>query len=403
MIAPPVLTHSTLSCKISDRLIAPFNVMTTFFLRRSVEKAFQLDEQPTDLSLNPTKNLRSNPPFITTAVDDVMYIVNQVIERSLATAQRAVISSVIPTVARVLSSDFIGMIQRKMRDESYPKAAIQGATPPEHIIIAFFVLLNNLDVATDYVSRIVLSRVDISPTVTRPEGGTNAAATSIESMYPFEQDSTFVISSLRSLQQSFESKSSELISDGIYVVFKNVVKPRLRPILADTFRDIDYRMTTEELEAVSQEGGAENDGENSSEFAVQRQFQRGWDALTKPIARILTERNFDRLLSTIITYLGEVLEKRIWSYYGRVNAIGATRLERDIANIVGVAVRGRRYSLRETFARCMQICLVMNMEEDEWDESQRGAAADLRDDDFEWKIDSEERLRARAMLQDVQK
>ena len=397
MEVPPVLTNSTLSIKISERLIVPFNTMTTFFLRRSVEKAFQLDEQPADLSLNPAKVLRSNPPYITSAVDDVMYIVNQVIERSLATSQRAVVSSVIPTVNRVLSSDFIGMIQRKMRDESYPKAAIQGAIPPEHIIIAFFVLLNNLDVATDYIRRIVQSRIDIPATVTASDGEATGAAVSIASIFPFDRDATLVFSNLKSLQQSFESKATELVSDGIYVVFKNVVKPRLRPILADTFRDIDYQMTTEELEELSQDGGANDGDEDGNEIAVQRQFQKGWDALTKPIARLLTERNFDRLLGTIISYLGEVLEKRIWSYYGRLNVTGAARLERDVASIASVAVRGGRYSLREAFARCTQICLVMNMEEDEWEESHVAMAAGRKEDDFAWRLDQEERLRARAM------
>ena len=397
MKAPLVLTNSSLGFKISERLVVPFNAMTTFFLRRSVEKAFQLDEQPADLSLNPAKVLRCNPPYITSAVDDVMYIVNQVIERSLATSQRAVVSSVIPTVNRVLSSDFIGMIQRKMRDESYPKAAIQGAIPPEHIIIAFFVLLNNLDVATDYVRRIVQSRVEIPATVTTPNGKAADVTTSIASMFPFEQDATLVSSNLKSLQQSFESKATELVSDGVYVIFKNVAKPRLRPILADTFRDIDYQMTTEELEQLSQDGGA-NDGDgDGNEIAAQRQFQRGWDALTKPIARLLTERNFDRLLSTIISYLGEVLEKRIWSYYGRLNVVGAARLERDVASIASIAVRGGRYSLREAFTRCTQICLIMNMEEDEWEESQSAVAAGRKDEDFAWRLDQEERLRARAM------
>lgn len=377
--------------------------MTTFFFRRSVEKAFQLDEQPAELSLNPAKTLLANPPFITSAIDDVMYIVNQVIDRSLATSQRAVVSSVIPMVARVLSSDFIGMIQRKMRDECYPKAAIPGAIPPEQTIIAFFVLINNLEIASDYVKRIVLSRVDISEKVPSLHGNANAPTTPIRSMFPFEHDSAFVISTLRSLHQSFEVKASELISDGIFVAFKNVVKPRLRPILADTFRDIDYQMNSHDLEILIQEAGGEDADQNSVDLTVQHQFRRGWDALTMPVARILTERNFDRLLSTIIAYLAEVLEKRIWSYYGRLNSIGAARLERDVASIVSVAVRGGRYSLREAFTRCTQICLIVNMEDDEWDEVQAVSTARRAEDGFDWKIDTEERLRARAMVQNTQK
>ncbi|KAK4693315.1 conserved oligomeric Golgi complex subunit 4, partial [Lecanoromycetidae sp. Uapishka_2] len=364
-----------------------------------VEKAFQLDEQPTDLSLNPKQALSSNPPYITSAVDDVMYIVNQVVERSLATSQKAVIQSVIPTLARVLGSDFIGMIQRKMRDESYPKATIQGAPPAEQTIIAFLVLINNLDIATDYVERIVQSRIEATSGVASPNGAGQGLAESIMTLFPLGNDAVIVANALKSLQNTFEGKTSELIGDGIIVVFKNVVKPRLRPILADAFRDVDYQMTREEIEELKREAEADDGDVTSPENVVQYQFQRGWDLLTQPVIRILTSRNYERLLATIISYLGEVLEKRIWSYYGRLDDLGAVRLERDVASIVGIVVRGGRYGLRDAFARCTQICLVMNMEVDEWEELQ-AASSGSRDEGLEWKIDDEERARARAMVKD---
>ena len=371
--------------------------MTTFFFRRSVEKAFQLDEQPPDLSLNLAKELNSQPPYISSTVDDVMYIVSQVVERSLATSDPAVIASAVPSIARVLDSDFIGMIQRKMRDENYPNAAIQGALPPEHTIINFLVLVNNLDVATDYVKRIVQSRVKGFLVVEPSQDAEKSSSSSLAALFPFNHEAQFVVDTLRSLQQSFESKTSELISDGIYVVFKNVIKPRLRPILADSFRDVDYQMTTEELEQTSKEAEAEDGNAIPVEFAVQRHFQQGWDAITKPIARILTVPNFERLLTVIISYLSEVSEKRVWSYYGRLNDLGAVRLERDIAGVVTTVVRGGKYGLRDAFVRCTQICLIINMEEDEWDELQAGRGGAGKDA-IEWKIDGDERVRARAML-----
>ncbi len=362
-----------------------------------MEKAFQLDEQPSDLSLNPKQSIPSDPPYITSAVDDVMYIVNQVVERSLATSQKAVILSVIPTLARVLGSDFIGMIQRKMRDESYPKATIQGAPPPEQTIIAFLVLMNNLDVATDYVKRIVQSRVEINSGTGSANNSGNTLSGSLTSIFPLEHDAVTVANSLKSLQSTFEGKTSELISDGVIVLFKNVVKPRLRPVLADAFRDTDYQMTQQELEDLSREAEAEGGEGISPDNAVQYHFQRGWDILTKPVIRILTERNYDRLLGAVISYLSEVLEKRIWSYYERLDDLGAVRLERDIASVVSIVVRGGRYGLRDAFARCTQICLVMNMETDEWEELE-AASTESRDDGIDWKIDHDERTRARGMV-----
>lgn len=395
---PPLVANSSLNRKVADRLATPFNVMTTFFFRRSVEKAFQLDEQPPGLSLNCKQYLPSNPPYITSAVDDVMYIVNQVVERSLATSQKDVITSVIPTLARVLGSDFVGMIQRKMRDESYPKVTVQGAPPGEQTITSFLVLINNLDVATDYVKRIVQSRVETEPAAVSANRSGSVSSRSLTALFPLNHDAIIVGNALKSLQNSFEGKTSELVSDGIFVVFKNVMKPRLRPILADAFRDVDYQMSQEELEEMHRDAEIDDGNGSSPDNAVQYHFQKGWEILTKPVLRLLTERNYERLLATIISYLGEVLEKRLWSYYGRLDDLGAVRLERDIASIVGIVVSGGRYGLRDAFARCTQICLVMNMENDEWEELQAASTAGAEEEHVEWKIDGEERTRARAMV-----
>ena len=405
----PVLRHSNLYTKVNERLINPYNSMTTFLFRRSVERAFQLDEQPSDLSLNPAKQISSNPPFITSAVDDVMYVVSQVIERTLATSRRSVVTSVVPTVARILGSDFIGMIQRKMRDESYPKSAIQGALPPEHTILAFFVLLNNLDVATDYTKRIVQSCLE-SPLSDATVNGANSSPTSkLATAFPFEEDATHVEKTLRSLQSGFELKATELSSDGIYVILKNVVRPRLRPILADSFRDIDYQLTPEELEASRHEPDEEEeDGGHRSQDDVAATFQRGWDALTKPIARILTAQNYQKLLASITSHLGEILEKRVWSYYGRINELGAVRLERDMTNVINLALKGGGYETRAAFTRCTQICLILNLEEEEWDELKesfstkdpgiKSPVVTKDENTIDWKLSIEERTRARAMI-----
>ena len=393
---PPLIANSLLAKKVSDRLISPFNIMTTFYFRRSVERSFELDEQPPDLSLNLNKPTSSNTPYITSAVDDVMYIMNQVIQRSLATSQRDVVASVVPTLARVLGSDFVGMIQRKMRDESYPKPLVQGALPPEQTIVAFLVLMNNLDISMQYVQRIV-ETWQPPPTSGATTNGSSAAPNKLKELFPFGHDDTFVLNALLSLRKGFETKTSELLSDGIDALFKNVMKPRLRPVLADTFRDIDYSMTEAELEEARRETELEGEPDISSEDAVPRRFQPGWEALTKPIARILTDGNYDKILTVVVAYLGEVLEKRIWSYSGRVNILGAVRLERDIAGLVSWTVRGGRYALRDAFARCTQICLVMNMEDDEWEELQ-AAQAGSGADETEWKINREERQRAKAMV-----
>ncbi|KAJ5739912.1 hypothetical protein N7533_012696 [Penicillium manginii] len=397
--APPAfLSESSLAQKVGDKLVGPFNAMTTFFFRRSVEKAFQLDESPSGLSLNMRQPLKSEPPHITSAVDDIMYIVNKVIQQSLATSQEGVVTNVVPTLSRVLGSDFIGMTQRKMRDECYPRAAVQGGQPPEQIVIAFLVQMNNLDIAIDYIRRIVANNTGTQqqqqPTQSSGDKSTEPVSEHLRSLFPVPSSARRVAQTLQTLATSFEAKVNELLSDGIQVVFNNVIKQRLRPILADAFRDIEYQPTTTEE--------TEYDENRSTKEIVRPRFATGWSDLLLPIARILTQQAFARLLTVTIAYMARLLEKRLWSYQGRVNPLGAARLERDISGLVSAAVdvgfgaggATGRYRHREAFVRCVQMTLVMSMDEDEWDEVLHGGeAADVVD-----KLSREERIRVRGMV-----
>ena len=378
IVIPQFMVNSTLSRKIHDRVINSFNIMTTFFFRRSVEKAFQLDEQPSDLSLNPHKPISSDPPHTTSAVDDVLYILNKVVQQTLATSQSTVVFSVIPSLARVMTGDFLGMIQRKMRDESYPRAAIQGQLPPEHTIVSFLVLMNNLDIARDYVDQLL--RTQIAP-------GTGTSKPSFRNLFP-GSDVVQVTKTLKSFQSSFTEKTTELINEGVHVIFGNVFKPRLRPILLDAFRDTDYQSHPD----VELDAAIDDDEDVNTAEIVRRRFQHGWDALTKPIGRIMTEGTFEQLLTTIVTYLSKLLEKRLWTYQGRVDEAGAIRLERDVNGIIQTVIQNKKYIYREAFLRCTQICMIMSMDDEEWEAVQH-SGGEIAD-----KLTLEEKVRARNLV-----
>lgn len=390
---PDFLTKSALNRKINARLTTPFNIMTTFYFRRSVEKAFQLDESPSGLSLNPSKPIEGSQPFIITAVEDVMYIVDSNLQRSISTSQRDVIASVIPTISRVLGSDFVGMLQRKMRDESYPKAAIAGGLPPEDKIIAFIVLINSLDVANEYISRIV-SRLTI-PTNPGANGDQRTGGPPLIDKFPFDHDAVFVASSLTSLNTTFASKTSELISEGLAVLFSKVLQPRLRTLLTATFRDVDYSLSSSSLADLAISQDLEPD---APEFVdqVSTRFDAHWNALMGPLKRIMTEGTYANLLEMVARYLGKVLEKRIWGFKGGVTEMGAVRLERDFSGIVGTVCKGGRYGVRDCFARVVQVLVVVGMEEEEWDELNAGG----EDDGMEWVLSAEERIRARGIVRE---
>lgn len=400
---PNLILHSSLHRKATDLLVEPFNAMTTFFFRRSVEKAFQLDEPPADLNLVLSKPLGSSPPFITSAVDDVMYILNQVLQRSVGTSQRVVIAGVLPSISRVLSADFYGMIQRKMRDESYPKSAVQNAVPPEHLIVSFIVLMNNLDVSTDYVRRIVNGHLT-PPQDSRANDGPEPPR--LADLFPFGHDGVFVETQLRNILSNFELKTSELLSEAVEVLLQRVLRPRLRPVLIETFRDVDYAPADSDADSDAEDRGGGADPDDDDGEPVSQRFDRGWNGFMQPIRRISTERNHERVQQAAASHLAKMLEKRVWAQYGRVNALGAIRMERDMTEIVNVAVRGARYALRDAFTRLLQMLLVLNMDDEEWEEQlaadKSGEAGEEEDDDaargIDWKLDASERERTRSIL-----
>ncbi|KAL1893765.1 Golgi transport complex subunit 4 [Sporothrix stenoceras] len=444
LVIPNVLTQSNLQRKVAARLITPYNLMSTFYFRRSVEKAFQLEEVPNDLSLNIAHAIDNNPPYIISAVDDVMYIVSSVMQKCMQTLQRDVVVGAIPPIGRVLSSDFIGMIQRKMIHEAYPRSTGQNQLPPEDRVIAFIVLINSLDMAMEYLARIVSTRmgvpVDEESSSSAPSGGRESqraqripsptapavVAHLRESFSPFDHDVTLVAAALANLFSGFTTKAVELQNEGLQVLFTNYIKPRLHAIVSDTFRDADYTLDEQELAEVAEMNDEDLDIVLES---VSRRFEHGWDGLMRPLARIMTPRTFAHAADLAARYLAKSLERRVWSMGSSggggdrggdrgdrergerrrnpICAYGAIRLERDVNGIVGAVARGSsNYGARELFAKTTQILMVANMEDDEWEElggvaanGEGGEGIDDEDEDgMVWLLSEDERRRARGMV-----
>lgn len=396
LAVPSFLENSALRKKVSGTLESPFKAFATFFLRRSVEKAFQLEESPSDLTLNLNKSIMPNSPIITSAVDDAMYMVSQMLQRSLATSQVSVVTSIISSIDRVLGSDFIGMTQRKMRDECYPKAAIQGAMAPEDKITSFLVLTNNLDVATEYIKRIVRTHIDVDDgSSSNGSNGIDRSSRPLAELFPIGRDASIVRNALQNMESTFCSKANDLIKEGIYVAFTKVMKDRMRPLVVDIFREVDYSI--DDQDQVHRNGDIAEDGGHEEARSVQALTESGWEIIVKPMRRLLTNANADRLLFNAMSYFSNLLEKRIWNYHGRVSEFGAVQLEQDIAEIVNVTTKGASFRLRENFNRCLQIVSIMNMDEEEWKEIEADQKPEEKGGSI-WVLSKNEQQRARTMM-----
>ncbi|RYC88081.1 hypothetical protein BFJ63_vAg9104 [Fusarium oxysporum f. sp. narcissi] len=356
---PKFLDQCNLHKKISEKVIEPYKLTATFLFRRSVGKAFEMDAAPSGLSLS--KPYDGSPPFILQAVDDIMYVVDNLLQHILSTGNREVTVYIISAISRVLESDFIGIIHRRMRDQCYPKPLIQGGFPPEDKIISFMVLMSTLDMAKEYLDRVISSKGyfpksqgDLAGPSTQP----------LKASFPFGRDAELVANALHTLNSALSAKATELLNDGTRELFDEVLWPRIRLILTTSFQDAVYDVS----EGESLDEG-DVDGETTQQVSVR--FEGGWSALTRPLKHIMTPRTYAALASLAANKLARVLEKRAWSYSGRLTALGGLRLESDFSGIISIIAQDD-YALREPFTQLQGILAIVNMEDDEWDELESG-------------------------------
>ncbi|KAI5797952.1 COG4 transport protein-domain-containing protein [Peziza echinospora] len=437
---PPLVESSMLSTKISARLISPYQTLTTFFLRRSIEKAFQLEEPPPDLPPLPltpltpqnTLNFTKLPPlsagsgggYISSSVDDVMFIVDKILQRTLQTGQADLAIAVIAMVGRVLAGEWVGMVARRLRDEGglrpatvggggpIAAGAVTGPIPFDTPLVQYLVLINNLDVAKTYLRRIVDGYTQPPPpppSSSDPSGPENQQAKPqlgedalppLEHLFPIPSktaDAGHVRSSLNALLTAhLLPKTAETTTTALTQLFEKVVRPRIRNLVAEAWRDVDYSLLLHPTTTSST--SSTTSPTSSSSTHIPDKFRSLLYPLLYPFKLLLLDAPFSNLLTLAAKFLARQLEKKVIGVAQQgVREVEVIALERDVSGVVGVVVGLGRYDVREVFSRVVQVCLVLGMEEEEED-GEGGGGGEGGDGGWEWKLSREERRKVRGMV-----
>lgn len=370
LTAPKFLVESGFSNKVEHRVAPGFESLATFVFRRSIEKAFQLEELP-----DVHQRYTNETPLVTSVADDVMYIYNTLLKQTVVTGDLSIISTVFANFRRILESDFIGIVQRKLRDQ----APRQGMVPPARTntpvggrrgvagkqnkfktlaglgeaddkkLRAFLIYLNDLVVTPNYAEKIFQSLT-------------------INEDVPFEDDAKHVTDLITAMNNGLKSRCIELLSDGISVTFYVVLNNRLRSLVTSLFNKANYMVSPDS-------------GNNTHEMS--QQFSFGWHGLIDEFEEVMAPENYTRLITLAATTLSQIFEKWIWGLSYKVNELGAIALDRDISKIISTVSEGR-YQLREKFVRIAQIMMIVGRDDD-----------DSEDEDIVWSLNLEERERAK--------
>ncbi|GAA5979541.1 hypothetical protein JCM11641_005429 [Rhodosporidiobolus odoratus] len=348
-----LVEDSELGKVISKQLKQVYIPLESWYLRSAIERAHQMDEP--DLS---------SSPFLSSALDDIFFIVKKTLHRTVSTSNvdnlfaankelRATLDRDVAEIWRarmegafkdlaassVAASGLVGVggmggmaaMGGKAREEERERKEKEARN-------ICMVYLNNLDTAASYTSRLVSELL--------------ASDTLPNSFFLFTELDR-ARSSLSLLRNS-EEKFRSVLKSGLEQLFNQLLRPRLRPLLGEVYKDVSYRL--------------DEDGYADAEYRdeVRKRFVKSWDSLLSGYRDSFTEENFNLFFATAVNVLVRPWESMIRGM--KFTELGALRLDRDIRSILSflsVQASFASGSIRESFSRLQQIATLLTLDSPE--------------------------------------
>lgn len=295
--------QSELEEKIDRQLRPAFDVLALFVFRRSVEKAVDLDELPPAGS-----EYHDEAPLVSTMIDDVMYVLRTLLEQIEDAGDKKIIQSSLPSFRRVLEGDYMGTIQRKIRDSAPSRLSSDTQSP-------FLIYLNDLIISSEYIAKIV------------------------RSIFNLDQ-----VAEAQALVDGVTSKAQDMLESGCQTYFAAQLSTQIRTACTTAFKG-SYMLSPTD---------------NESNKAVV--FEGLWRKTFEPLQKQLNPSVYKKMVSLSAGFTARLLEKYIWLLDKKVNEMGAIALDRDISRVLSV-ISESDYNLRDKFVRVCQIVMLIGDEE----------------------------------------
>ncbi|KAG2180985.1 hypothetical protein INT43_008567 [Umbelopsis isabellina] len=312
-----LLTVSRLSKRVSD-LLESYLIMEEYLLRRSVNMAMTIDEY--DESAGETSS----------CVDDVFFILKKVTNRCISTASVDTITSTINLIIKIMESDYIGHFQRKM-STAFSGHETNKSKSIEIARTAYMIVLNNLDVSSVYIQRL-----------------SEEAMENVDKNLLEDESYQRLQKALQQLVDMSE-KMKKKLNSGLEQFFGQTVKPRIRPLFQEAYRDVKYVLDEEEYD------------EAESNDAFVRRFTQGFTKLIESYRRILTESNFTYMLGLTVDSVAKQWEKIVLQT--RFNQLGSLRFDKDLRSLTYYLSNLTDWSTRDKMTRLNHIATILNFEE----------------------------------------
>ncbi|TPX44877.1 hypothetical protein SeMB42_g03361 [Synchytrium endobioticum] len=310
--SPDGLVHiSKLDLRVQE-LMSGYILFEEFFIVRSIEKALKIDQYEA-------------PNQTTTCVDDVFFVLKSSTMRCLSSLDVDILCALINSLGRILEVHYISTFQKKL-------ASVFSTTESKDSRFSFMVLLNNIDVSQEYLVRLARDIEDAADRIASKPDSTRGK----------------VHSCLASLNE-YAGRFNQVLKTWLESLFTQTIKPRIRPLLQDAYKDVRYVLSEEEF------------FESESDNVFVSRFVRSFDALIDLYQKSYTDNNYNQTMAYIVDFLVKDWERYLMSSH-RFNQFGAVRLDKDIRAITAYISSKTIWTSREKFSRLNQMCMLLNLE-----------------------------------------
>jgi len=329
-------------CEVShviQEVIGYYIIMEEFYMRESVSKAIQMDSC-------------ESGSLTTSMTDDVFFILKQCIKRSMT-------SSSIDCVCAMLNHA-ISALDLNFRDAliSQIKAGFPSGGMLDNISSAYSVMQTSLQQGK-------LQSVDEQTNVTRQQflctlNNSEVAAEHVQTLKNTLQQEVFLIFPHLSEQDKakldscltdlavLSSKFQTVLQNGLSELTSASLKPEVKPLISN-FLSVSHNITEDEL--------LENEANDPWVQEVVYNLQ----VLLNKFQPYVSTQIFDQLISHLVNEIVVQLEKAVLKT--TFNRNGALFFDKEIRFLVSYLTSITSWTVRDRFARLLQISTILNLEE----------------------------------------
>ncbi|KIK45917.1 hypothetical protein CY34DRAFT_22317 [Suillus luteus UH-Slu-Lm8-n1] len=323
------LVESSRSHQEFDELLITYYVpMETWYMRTIIDKAHRLSSP--DLTQS---------PVTTTTPDDVFYILKTVYSRVLSAGSFKHIERMTDLLKDFMDHDYVGGIKRKL-DDVYRTAANtggggRGEKSERECRTSFIILLNDLDLSSSHMEQLTKDLL----------GHQTITQLFLDAEQPHVKR---VISSLTGSVAKFRSA----LKVGVEQLFNQLMRPKLRTLIPDVFKDVSYVLDEDSYNAAEQHD------------IVRKRFIKTWEGLVDGYKDAFTDNNYRTLFGLALDVVARPWEKYILTLH--FSELGAVRFDRDLRSIMTYLSSQTIFGdIREKFVRLQQISSLLNLDNEE--------------------------------------